>query len=111
MKYTQAREKIIEEMVDQGDLIRRGDDIYEDMGGHCLHESNLDDHISHFLENIHPRDRKELMQRIRGEDPVYESLRYVIEEIATYENDNGEISKDLTEAIKHALKMLKKAGL
>jgi len=45
-------------MVDVGELIRKGDDFYEDMGGHILHESNLDGHIESYLRSIRNEPNK-----------------------------------------------------
>ena len=46
------RSSLIEEMVELGHLDAVGDDLYEDMGGHVIHESNLDCHIEDFVKNL-----------------------------------------------------------
>lgn len=64
MNIREVRGQLIDEMVDVGDLIRKGDDIYEDMGGHILHESNLDPYIEQFIVNLRPEELLELKSRI-----------------------------------------------
>ncbi len=44
------RSELISEMVNAGELIRKGGDYFEDMGGHILHESNLDSYIEEFVK-------------------------------------------------------------
>lgn len=62
------RSALIDELVNAGDLIRRGEDFFEDMGGHILHESNLDDYITSYLNHMDREERAELIKRINGED-------------------------------------------
>lgn len=47
----EEKQIVIEDMIEEGDLIRKGCDFVEDMGGHYLHESQLDSYISDYLIN------------------------------------------------------------
>ncbi len=51
LTYKHLRAAILDVMVDEGDLISKGNDMYEDMGGHISHESNLDGHIEQFWKS------------------------------------------------------------
>jgi hypothetical protein len=65
--FNEARQIVINAMVDHGVLIRAGDDHYEDMGGHTLHESWLDDYITEFLKELPKDELTELMTKIKGD--------------------------------------------
>ena len=67
MTRSEAKSLMIQEMVDAGELIQKGDDYFEDMGGHILHESNLDSYITEFMKNLRPDERRELISRISDE--------------------------------------------
>lgn len=60
----EIRSELLDAMCDCGELIRRGDDFYEDMGGHVSHESNLDGHIENWLLNLDPEERKEVVNKV-----------------------------------------------
>lgn len=59
-EHKMTRAELIAMMVDFGELISKGDDLYEDMGGHILHESGLDYYIEQFIKNLTPEGKKEL---------------------------------------------------
>lgn len=63
---TRTRENLIRHLADVGELIRRGEDLYEDMGGHLLHESHLDPYITEYLERLSPEERAEVI-KLTGE--------------------------------------------
>lgn len=64
----QYKEVCIREMVDAGDLKQLGDGLYEDMGGHLIHESHeiMDDYIENFLTELRPKERNELLKKARA---------------------------------------------
>lgn len=64
MNFYEIRDALIEEMIDQGEIIRKGDDIFEDMGDHLIHYSQLDGHIKSWLDSMRPEERDELIMRI-----------------------------------------------
>ena len=66
-RFSSIRPALIDHMVDAGELIRRGDDLYEDMGGHIVHECNLDSYISEYMNHMDADERWEL---IRKTDPM-----------------------------------------
>jgi len=61
---SEIRSALIAEMVDAGELIRKGEDYYEDMGGHLLHESHLDPFITNWMQHMDPEERIELVNRL-----------------------------------------------
>lgn len=65
-KIAQARSLLLAEMCNCGELIRKYDDMFEDMGGHLIHESSeiIDSYIDNFLENLPVQERRELVDRI-----------------------------------------------
>jgi len=67
MKFDRIRDALIEELCDAGELIRRGGDLFEDMGGHVVHESQLDRYIDDYMVNLSEEDRNELVERTRSE--------------------------------------------
>ncbi len=58
------RQLILADMVDTGELIKRGDDIYEDMGGHLSHASTLDYAIDAYLKSKPKAELKALLNRM-----------------------------------------------
>lgn len=66
MTQQEIRSAMINELCDAGELIRLGDDFFEDMGGHVLHESNLDGYIENYLKNLTLAERTEVIERIGG---------------------------------------------
>lgn len=67
INFQEIRCAMIDELVDAGELIRKGEGYFEDMGGHILHESNLDGHISQYMKNLSEPERAELIERIGGQ--------------------------------------------
>lgn len=63
---SEMRALLINELCDVGELIRKGGDYFEDMGGHLLHESNLDSYIENYLSHLSEGDVKDLVKLIRG---------------------------------------------
>lgn len=51
MTFKQRRAAILDCMVDEGELIKKYNDVYEDMGGHLSHASNLDYAIDAFYKS------------------------------------------------------------
>lgn len=68
MNFIEIRAAMINELCDARELICRGDDLYEDMGGHILHESNLDPYIDSYLKNLSHEERAGVIRRIGGEE-------------------------------------------
>lgn len=66
-RQTEIRDALVQEMVEVGELIRKGEDFFEDMGGHILHESNLDPYIKNYLDNMPAAECKELVERLSSE--------------------------------------------
>ena len=64
--YNAVRAALIQEMVEVGELIKHGEDLYEDMGGHMLHESNLDHYITNWMQNLSDEERNEVIERTGG---------------------------------------------
>jgi hypothetical protein len=64
--YYESRQKVINEMIDCGYILRLSEDHYEDLGGHTLHDSHLDEYIKNFLATLDSVALKELMSKIRG---------------------------------------------
>lgn len=60
------REALIQEMCEVGELIRRGDDVFEDMGGHMIGDNMIDDYITNWLQNMTDDERNEVIERIGG---------------------------------------------
>lgn len=56
----QVKSALLQIMCNEGELINRGDDFYEDMGGHCSHESNLDGCIEEYVARLTEEERNEL---------------------------------------------------
>ena len=68
MYSEEFRRAILQEMIDSGDLIGIAEDMYEDMGGHVIHESNIGDiYIDAFLEGLSRADRREVVMRLTSE--------------------------------------------
>lgn len=67
-RFSEIRSAMIDELCDVGELIRRSGDFYEDMGGHLLHESNLDTHIEAYLKGLTSEDLNEVITRIGGDE-------------------------------------------
>lgn len=65
--YADIRNKLIDELVDVGELIPKGDELFEDMGGHLVHERNLDSYITNHLEHLPAEELAVLIDRISGE--------------------------------------------
>lgn len=65
MTKEEIRNFMIDEMVDVGELIPKGE-FYEDMGGHLSHKSQLDGHIKSYFYNMPEAERNELIKRIQG---------------------------------------------
>ena len=59
----QFREYMTEVLVDVGELLTIGDCFYEDMGGHVIHESQVDDYIEEYVNRISKKERTELMKQ------------------------------------------------
>lgn len=60
------RAELIQEMVDYGELLDLGDGMYEDMGGHIIHDSNtqmLDSYIDSFLKGLPDNERLQVLKR------------------------------------------------
>jgi len=66
MTKQEFRSAMINEMVEAGDLINKGGDFYEDMGGHLIHELRLDHYIEGYLKNMSPGERIELIKSFGG---------------------------------------------
>lgn len=66
MTKQEIRAFMIDEMVDVGELIPQDNDgeLYEDMGGHTIHVSNLDSYITNYLENMPAAERRALLARL-----------------------------------------------
>lgn len=58
--------KLIEIMVDFREIIRRGEDCFEDMGGGIWHESEIGGQIEYFLENLTVEERAEINKELEG---------------------------------------------
>ncbi len=58
------REALIEELCAVGEIKCLGEDLFEDMGGHILHESHLDSYIENYLKHLAESERKELRARL-----------------------------------------------
>lgn len=65
--FNEARQIVIDEMVDRRVLKCIADGFYEDLGGHTLHESWLDDYITEFLKELPKDELTELMGKIKGD--------------------------------------------
>lgn len=63
---SEIRTILVNEMVDAGELIRRGEDFFEDMGGHILHESNLDSYIESYMKALPEIELRALVDRAMG---------------------------------------------
>ena len=63
MKHQISNDFMIQEMVDCGDLIPIADGYFEDMGGHILHESNLEYYIESFLKGLTDEEMNDLIKR------------------------------------------------
>ncbi len=48
-------------LVEAGELIARGGDYFEDMGGHIIHESSVPEYFDDFLRHMKQSDRAELL--------------------------------------------------
>lgn len=66
-RFNSIRSALIQVMCEAGELIRRGDDMFEDMGGHILHESNLDYYITEYMKQLSEEERTELVNQTKGE--------------------------------------------
>ena len=65
-RFNAIREALIQEMCEVGEIIRRGDDLFEDMGGHMVHESQLDDYITNWMQGLTDDEREEVISRTGG---------------------------------------------
>ncbi len=62
-RFDNIRSKLINELCEAGELIRKGEDYFEDMGGHIVHESGLDSYISEYMKGLSHLEREELIAR------------------------------------------------
>jgi hypothetical protein len=58
----QFREYMTKVLIDVGELLIVGDCYFEDMGGHIIHESQVDDYIEEYVNRISKKERLELMK-------------------------------------------------
>lgn len=64
MTHQECKGLMILELVEARELVRKGDDFYEDLGGHIIHESNLDSYIEDYVSRLSEDERNELATRI-----------------------------------------------
>jgi hypothetical protein len=64
MGKEEVRTAMINHLCDVGELQRKGEDLYEDLGGHIVHESHLDDYIFNYLKNLSDAERNEVIDGI-----------------------------------------------
>lgn len=62
----EIRSALVNHLCEVGELIRRGDDFYEDMGGHIIGDSMLDSYISEYMSNLSDEERTELVFNTGG---------------------------------------------
>jgi hypothetical protein len=58
----QFREYMTKVLIDTGELLTVGDCYFEDMGGHVIHESQVDGYIEEYVNRISKKERIELMK-------------------------------------------------
>ena len=52
-------------MVEAGELIPRGEEFFEDMGGHLLRGSNAEEHINSYLDSLPHTEKDSILKQIR----------------------------------------------
>lgn len=55
------------ELVEAGDIISKGDDLFEDMGGHLISIRDIPSYFEHYLKSLSDNERKEVLNRIAEE--------------------------------------------
>ncbi len=59
---------MIQELLEAGEIVKRGDMFFEDMGGHVIHESMLDDcvedYFASYLKMLSTSERAEALKRV-----------------------------------------------
>ncbi len=67
MDTNARREKLLEIMVDYGELVLLAEDLYEDMGGHTFNSNcpqMVDGYIESFLKGLNQDERREVMAEV-----------------------------------------------
>lgn len=64
MKRKIDHEKMVHELIEAGELIAKGYDFFEDMGGHIVHESDVASYFNYYVERMTPAERRELTKRL-----------------------------------------------
>jgi len=54
---------MVQELVDAGELIRRGDEFYEDMGGHLIHERSAPEYFWDYVDGLSESEKSDLLKR------------------------------------------------
>lgn len=56
--------KMAWELIEAGDLISKGDDYFEDMGGHLISIRAIPDYFENYLKRLSDTERKEVLKRL-----------------------------------------------
>jgi len=57
-------DQMIDELKDAGEIIPRGGDYYEDLGGHIIHESNVPSYFENYKKSLTAKERDEVLKRL-----------------------------------------------
>lgn len=65
MQYSVSQMR--DELLEAGELINRGGDYFEDMGGHIIHESAIPEYFKYYLDHLPLDERREFFKRLAGD--------------------------------------------